>query len=57
MKINGKMPPLLTWHILEINMDILSPIVNVCGLNQLCCHWLFIDALQYAITMCLKFRE
>jgi hypothetical protein len=43
--------------ILKINMDYLSPIVNACVLNQLRSHWLFIDALQYGIIICLKFRE
>jgi hypothetical protein len=38
-------------------MDYLSPIVNASVLNQLRNHWLFIDALQYAIIICLKFRE
>ncbi len=57
VKISGKMPPFLTWHISKIIVDFLSLVVNVCFLNQSNNHWLFFDALQFAIIMCLKFRE
>jgi hypothetical protein len=53
----GKMLPLLTWHISKIIVDPLSPIVTICVLNQSSSHWLFFDALQSTITMCLKFME
>ncbi len=35
-------------------MDCLSPIVNACVSNQSNNHWLFFDALESTITMCLK---
>ncbi len=34
VKIIGKVPLLLTWHISQIIMNFLSPIVSVCVLNQ-----------------------
>jgi len=56
-KISGRGPPLLTWHIFKIIVDSLSPIVTTCVLNQSKSHWLLFDALQFAITMCLKFGK
>jgi hypothetical protein len=38
-------------------MDYLSLVVIACVLNQSKSHWLFFDALQSAIIMCLKYRE
>jgi hypothetical protein len=57
VKIRGRVLPLLTWHISKIIVDFLFPIVTTCVLNQSSSHWLCFDALQSAITMCLKFME
>jgi hypothetical protein len=51
------MPPPFTWHISKIIVDSLSPVVIAYVLNQSRSHSLFFDALQFAITMCLKFKE
>ncbi len=57
VRISGRVPPLLTWHISKIIVDSLSPIVIVCVLNQSKSHQLLSDALQSTIIMCLKFKE
>jgi hypothetical protein len=57
VRICRRVPPLLTWHISKIIVDILFPIVTICVLNQSSSHWLFFDALQFTIIMCLKFME
>jgi hypothetical protein len=51
-----QMPSLLTWHIFQIIVDVLSPIVSTCVLNQSRGHWLLSDVLDYAIYICLKLR-
>jgi len=51
------MPPLLTWHIFQIVVDCLSPIVSTCVLNQLCGHWLLGNVVHSAISMSLKLKE
>ncbi len=56
-RINGKVPPFPTWHIFNIIVDSLFPIVTACVLNQYKNHLLFSNALKFAITMCLKFKE
>jgi hypothetical protein len=38
-------------------VDSLSLVVIACGLNQPNNHWLLSYALQFVITMCLKFKE
>jgi hypothetical protein len=38
-------------------LNFLSLVVISCVLNQSKSHWLLSDALQFAIIMCLKFRE
>jgi hypothetical protein len=38
-------------------VDSLSIVVIACILNQPKSHWLLSYALQFAITMCLKFKE
>jgi len=48
---------LLTSHIFKIIEDFFSPNVSACVLNQSNDNWLFINTLQFAITMCLKFKE
>jgi hypothetical protein len=34
MRITSRVPPLLTWHIFEIIIDVLFSVVNVCVLNK-----------------------
>ncbi len=51
------MPPPLTWHIFQIIMDCLSPIVSTSVLNWSCGHWLLSDALHCIISMSLKLKE
>jgi hypothetical protein len=41
IKINGKVPPLFTWDILQIIVNSLLPIVSAYVLNQFYGHWLF----------------
>jgi len=38
-------------------MDFVSLIVSTCNVNQFCGYWLLSDALHFAISMSLKFRE
>jgi hypothetical protein len=47
----------LTWHICRIIVDSLGPIVSTCILNQAKGHWLLNDALNFTISMNLKFRD
>jgi hypothetical protein len=55
---NGaRIPPPLTWHICRIIIDSFGPIVFACILNQSRGHWLLNDALNFAISMSLKFRN
>ncbi len=51
-----QVPPLLTWHISQIIVDVLSPIVFTCVLNQSRGHWLLSDVLNYAIYIFLKLK-
>jgi hypothetical protein len=57
VRINGKVPPLLIWNILKIIVDSSFPIVTTYVVNQSKSNWLLFDALQSAITVCLKFKE
>jgi hypothetical protein len=34
VRTNVYVPPLLTWHVTQIIVDVLSPIVIMCVLNQ-----------------------
>jgi hypothetical protein len=44
--ISGKVSPFLIWHINQINMDLLCPIMNAqCVLNQFGNHQLLCDTL------------
>jgi len=51
------MPPPLTWHISQIIVDCLLPIVSTCVINQSHGHWLLSDALYSIISMSLKLKE
>jgi len=51
------MPPPLIWHISQININILSLVVFTCVLNQSRGYRLLNDALNFAISICLKLRE
>jgi hypothetical protein len=57
MKMIGKVPPLLTWHIFQIIVDSIGPIVFVYILNQYKGCWLLNDALNVSISMSLKFKD
>jgi hypothetical protein len=57
IRINGKVPPIFTWHISQIIVDCLFLVVNMRVLNQFNNYWLLFDVLQSTITMCLKYRE
>jgi hypothetical protein len=57
MRIIGQMPPLLIWHIYQILVDCLSPIVFAYVVNQSHGHWLLSDALHSIIFMSLKLKE
>jgi hypothetical protein len=43
--INGRVPPLLTWDILQIIVNSFLPIVSAYVLNQFYGHWLFSNVL------------
>jgi hypothetical protein len=47
VRVIGRIPPPLSWHISQIMVDCLSPIVSACVLNQSCGHWLLNDALHF----------
>jgi hypothetical protein len=57
MKMIGKVPPLLTWHIFQIIVDSIGLVVFVYILNQYKSHWLLNDKLNFAISMSLKFKD
>jgi hypothetical protein len=57
VKMFGRMPLLLTWHISYTIVDHLSPIVFLCVLNQFWSHCVFNDTLCSVIFMSLKLRE
>jgi len=57
VRTNARVPPPLTWHICRIIVDSLGPIVSACILNQSKGHWLLNDALNFAISMSLKFKN
>ncbi len=44
LRISGRVPPLLTWHIFKIIMDSLFHVVIACVLNQFRRHWLLVNA-------------
>jgi hypothetical protein len=52
-----EVPPPLTWHLCQIVVDYLSPIITSCVPNQSIEHWLLSDALHSTISMSLKLRE
>jgi hypothetical protein len=57
MRMSARVPSPLTWHICRIIVDSLRPIVSTCILNQSKGLWLLSDALNYTISMSLKFRD
>jgi hypothetical protein len=57
VRMNVRVPPPLTWHICHIIVAYFSPVVSICILNQSRGHWLLSDALNFAISMNLKFRD
>ncbi len=50
-------PPHLTWHICQIVVICLSPIVTTYVLSQYKGHWLLSDTLDSTISMSLKLKE
>ncbi len=54
MKVTSCVPPLLTWHISQKIIDVLSSVVSACVLNQSRGHWLLSNALNVTITMSSK---
>ncbi len=57
MKMIRRVPPLLTWHIFQIIVDSIGLVVSIYLLNQNKVHWLLNDALNFAISMSLKFKD
>ncbi len=57
MRVTNHVPPLLTWHISQIVIDVLSLVISACVLNQSHGHWLLSNALNVKITMSLKLKE
>ncbi len=55
--MSARVPLPLTWHICRIIVDSLGLIVSACILNQSRGHWLLSDALNFAISMSLKFKD
>ncbi len=56
MRRNARIPPLLTWHICHIIVDSLGHVVCAYILNQSRGRWLLSDALNFSISMNLKFK-
>ncbi len=57
MKTSAKVPPLLTWHTCQTVIGYLGHVVFPCIMNQFRVQWLLSDALNFAISMSLKFRD
>jgi hypothetical protein len=57
VKMTTRVPPPLTWHICQIVVNCLSPIITTCVRNQSRGHWLLSDVLHFAISMNLKLIE
>jgi hypothetical protein len=49
--------PPLTWHISQIIIDVISLVMFICVFNQSRGQWVFSDALNFAISTCLKLKE
>jgi len=57
VRMNAKVAPPLTWHICHIIVAYIGLVVSICILNQSRGHWLLSDALNFAISMNLKFKD
>jgi hypothetical protein len=55
--MSARVPPPLPWHICHIIVDSFCLVVSICILNQSRYHLLLSDALNFAISMSLKFRD
>jgi hypothetical protein len=55
--MNARVPPSLTWHICCIIVDYLSPVTSICILNNNKGLWLLSDALNFTISITLKFKD
>jgi hypothetical protein len=49
--------PPLTWHILQIIVDVVSFVTFISVLNQSKGHWVLSDVLYSTISTCLKLKE
>ncbi len=56
MKMSTKVPPPVTWHICEIIIDFRGHVVSTCILNLSRGHEFLNDALNFAISINLKFK-
>jgi hypothetical protein len=52
MTLQSHVPSPRIWVVCEVVVNILSPIVNGCILNQSQGHWLLLNALQFVILTC-----
>jgi hypothetical protein len=57
MMITNHVPPPLTWHISQIIIDVLFPILSIYVLYKSYGHRLLFNALHVTITMTLKFKK
>ncbi len=57
MRVTSRVLPLLTSHIFQIIVDVLSSVISACVLNQFHGHWLFSSVLNVTITMNLKLKK
>jgi hypothetical protein len=57
IRISVHVPPLLTWHVAQIVVDVPSFVIIACVLNQSHGHWFLNDVLHSAITMNIKLIE
>jgi hypothetical protein len=57
VRMTTSFPPPLTWHVCQILVHCLYPIVTTCVLNQSRGHWLLSDVLHFVISMNLKLKK
>jgi len=57
LRMTPRIPPPLTWHVFQNIVDSLGPVVFACIMNYSRGHWLLSDALNFAISMSLNFKD
>jgi hypothetical protein len=57
VRMSGRVPTPLTWHICQIIVHSFGPIVSTCILKTSKSHWLLSDELNCFISMSLKFKD